>query len=358
MNKRTLQNPRQLEISSAADQAAEWLRILHDPHLSGSERERFLNWSRESPLHVKELLMAYATWRKLERADALRQIDLEELTARITPNVRPIGPHAALAVGGRRQRSRRTVFFAEAAAVVAAVAIAVYWLAFAGTYSTSAGEQLRVSLKDGSGIYLNSQSRVRVSFSAQVREVYLDQGQALFEVERDPERTFRVHAAGTVIQALGTQFDVRLLPDKVSVAVVEGSVQVSSLPQTPQTERAQPDLARLSAGEATTIGRSGRIARPVPIDVDTAMSWWQQQLVFERTPLSQVAAEFNRYNRLQLRIEGEAIARKRFNGVFGSRKPESFLGYLAQDESLEFERHEYEVVIRARPGARPAGTRE
>jgi transmembrane sensor len=349
MSKVSRHDQHRQEISHVAAQAADWIRIVKGPDFSDEERERFLKWVKESPLHVKELLMAYATYGKLNRMDAGRQIDIDALISQITSNVRPIGPHALRAVDADEPRAR-SVLIAKIAAAIVLVAIPFYIFMFHGKYSTDAGEQLRASLSDGSGVYLNSLSRVRVSFSDRARDVYLERGQALFEVENDPKRPFRVHAGNSVIQALGTQFDVRLLHDGIRVAVVEGAVQVSASREVDHSTNVPRGSApaKLSAGESTSINALGHIAQPVRVDVDAAVGWWQQQLVFERTPLAQVAEEFNRYNRLQLRIEGDAVARKRFNGVFGSRKPESFLAYLAKDDGLVFERRGDEVIIRER----------
>jgi ferric-dicitrate binding protein FerR (iron transport regulator) len=70
------------------------------------------------------------------------------------------------------------------------------------------------------------------------------------------------------------------------------------------------------------------------------------RLIFHGTPLQEIASEFNRYNSApRLRVEGNALKARRFDGSFNALRPESFLAYLAQEQGLSFERRGDEVVI-------------
>jgi len=345
---------RRQEVFHVAEQAAAWLHVLHSQELQPGERTRFFNWLKESPLHVKEFLRAYQWDRRLSRAGNLRHIDIDALVTQIPiSNVTPIGNHAILqpARAARRKPLRWAVGIA--AAVLLLVAVPTLIRHFTDTYETGIGEQRSVMLPDGSAMFLNAQSHAQIRFSSHSRDIYLQTGQALFDVKHDTSRPFRVHAAGAVVEALGTQFDVHLFADRLAVAVVEGAVQVtgSTEPTTPG-DNVSLAVERLSAGEATTVTGKGRIAPATPVDIQSATGWWQQQLTFDDAPLTQIAAEFNRYNRLQLVIGDAGAGAKRYNGLFGARKPESLLNYLAKkDDTLVFERHDNVVVIRSRTSA-------
>lgn len=78
------------------------------------------------------------------------------------------------------------------------------------SYVTAVGERSTITLGDGSQVSLNTDSRLRVSFTADRRQVTLLAGQALFEVAPDSVRPFEVAAAGHRVVALGTAFDVRV----------------------------------------------------------------------------------------------------------------------------------------------------
>jgi transmembrane sensor len=115
-----------------------------------------------------------------------------------------------------------------------------------------------LSLPDGSTVRLAPKSRL--SFAQKfgnLREVYLE-GEAYFEVKRNPEHPFLVYAAETVTQVVGTSFTVRAFAGKsnVNVMVREGKVAVSA------RKGLSNDLKNtvlLAANQQATFERNGEI---------------------------------------------------------------------------------------------------
>src|SRR5688572_27540103 len=89
------------EVMNIATQAADWLRIIQarDPQ----QEAAFLKWLKESPLHVRETLLAYRVDQQLRRMDPDRQIDIERLFAEVSTNVFPMDAR----VGTPAPRSHR-----------------------------------------------------------------------------------------------------------------------------------------------------------------------------------------------------------------------------------------------------------
>jgi transmembrane sensor len=54
------------------------------------------------------------------------------------------------------------------------------------------------------------------------------------------------------------------------------------------------------------------------------------KVIFEHTPLSEAANEFNRYNRVHIEIEGIGLQRREISGVFQTDNPQSFLAFLSR----------------------------
>jgi transmembrane sensor len=229
-----------------------------------------------------------------------------------------------------------------------AIGTAAYWAVWnrGATYSTRLGQQLVFELEDGSVVYLNTDSRMKVRFSEGARDIDLPSGQALFEVKHDRSRPFRVHTSASIVEAVGTQFDVRVLGAKTKVSVVEGVVRVLQ----PQIDNTTPSVAaptRLAAGDAAILDAHGNIERKEKVDVAAISAWKQQRLVFNEETLGWIADEFNRYNASpRLSVEGDALRSRRFNGVFNAHSPESLIEYLQQDPSIVFERKGSAIVIR------------
>ncbi len=91
----------------------------------------------------------------------------------------------------------------------------------------------KITLADGSVVHLNVNSTLSLKkgkFNAKVREVWLDEGEAFFEITRFPNRPFIVHTPGGLsTRVLGTSFNVQAYPElkKQVVSVKTGRVQVS-----------------------------------------------------------------------------------------------------------------------------------
>ncbi|MBL0740014.1 FecR family protein [Chryseolinea lacunae] len=88
---------------------------------------------------------------------------------------------------------------------------------------------ITIQLEDKSYVVLQPQSKLEypVHFEKGSREVYLE-GEAFFQVHKDPERPFLVHANEIVTRVLGTSFTVRSFAGEkdVKVQVKTGKVSV------------------------------------------------------------------------------------------------------------------------------------
>src|SRR5690606_27625801 len=127
---------------------------------------------------------------------------------------------------------------------------------FTNTYGSDLGERRQISLPDGSLLDLNTGSRVAVSLHRHRRIVTLEAGEVLFTVAADADRPFLVEAGHAHVRVTGTQFNVRRDPGQVTVAVTEGSVQVSS------GAWWRRDRTRLAAGQLVQAARDGGLGAP------------------------------------------------------------------------------------------------
>ncbi|MBB6612643.1 FecR domain-containing protein [Pontibacter sp. Tf4] len=93
------------------------------------------------------------------------------------------------------------------------------------------GQRSTIQLTDGSTIILNANSTLTYpkAFRGETREVKLE-GEAFFEIARNPQQPFIVRADKLTTTVLGTKFNIRFTPgkDKIEVALVEGSIKVGA----------------------------------------------------------------------------------------------------------------------------------
>ncbi len=85
------------------------------------------------------------------------------------------------------------------------------------TVQAPKGEKANITLADGSLVWINSGSSLTYNnaFNQKERKVFLE-GEAYFEVAKDPKRPFIVHTRDMDIEALGTAFNVRAYPRKTT----------------------------------------------------------------------------------------------------------------------------------------------
>lgn len=219
-------------------------------------------------------------------------------------------------------------------------------------YETRIGERSTVTLSDGSVVTINTNSRIEVGYTDDLREITLIRGQGFFDVAKDIDRPFVVVAGEKRVMALGTIFDVRFDDqNEVQVTLVEGKVQVDNAGE---SDGALREIRRSDAVDGPAIVAASielnpgerLIARadaaPEIIETDgiEETSWRRGQLVFRQRVLSEVVAEMNRYSAQQLVLDAdERVVALEVSGVFNNGGPPSaFVDALEAMHPLEARR--------------------
>ena len=342
-----------------AAQAADWVVALGES--DHQTREAFADWLRASPEHIREFLAVSAIWGTL--AGVSSQPSVQELVRLATsqsnvvemPGAGGSGPTRAAV----RARPGRRWLGRAAAAAIGAVALAaiVLNLPFGGDpnlHATVVGEQSSVPLPDGSVVTLNTRTSIRVDYSARFRDVHLVDGEALFDVADNDARPFRVFTELALIEAVGTQFSVRTYSGQVTITVVEGIVDVSSLSREPQA-RTDPDgrvqaapmpaPVRIRFDQQARVRSGASTAQVVDAAVEKAIAWREQRLIFDALPLEQVIEEFNRYHARPVIIAEQELKPLPISGVFRCDDRASFLQFLSRMELADSAEREDGIIV-------------
>lgn len=358
-------------------EAAEWFVNCRSGALDDVARRKFDAWLRQSPQHLSAYLELAALWDEAPALDAGRRWDTETLIAEaladhsnVVPLTRPSKP-----IGASSSSAPMRWLAASIAAMAIGLAALVWVYLFREpVYVTQIGEQRSIALSDGSTMELNSRSKVRVRYSEHERALELLEGQALFRVAKDAARPFVVTSDGTRVRAVGTQFDVNKKREGTVVTVVEGRVSVltdvpdarvdpiavdmsESMPRLPETAAAGSARAPehegilLAAGEQITVTDTATKQATRP-DVARAIAWTQRQLVFDGATLTEVAEEFNRYNRRQLVLRDPELYEFHISGVFASTDPGALLAFLRERAGVHVEETDHAIFLTKRRSER------
>lgn len=251
----------------------------------------------------------------------------------------------------RRPRERRTGLWAGLAAAVLLMVTGAgnWWLLHSPgpsigpsasvtprLFQTAVGERSTVTLDDGSVVTLNTNSKLRVAFTPHHRDVMLLAGQVLFHVAKDKNRPFIVTAGDQQVIAVGTEFEVRLEPKGLRVALLEGRVRIQRIvqarsaggPAATDIWQVEPGtIAILKPGEQFSAVAGGSLSVQAA-DVADLVSWREGRVRFDNTPLPEAIAEMNRYSRTPIVIADPQIADLRVSGAFRTGQSSSFVNSI------------------------------
>jgi transmembrane sensor len=311
-----------------ADQAARWA-ALRDLGLTPAQQEEFELWLKADKRHLGAYAQAEGALIRVERAHGWARS----------------GMSSTLAPASSNWTRRRMVLSGGAAASLAAAVFlgAAAWKStHEESFATGKGEVREILLSDGSVVKLNTNSRVTVRYTKELREVRLVEGEALFDVAKNKARPFVVRAKDTLVRAIGTSFTVSVLPQRpVRVLVKEGVVEVKH------------DDGAVTAVPVRVTANSQAIApRGMPITampmaqamVARSLAWEFGRLAFDDEPLQDAANEYARYSDIQIVVD-PSVAKMTITGSYVSNDPVGFARSVASAFDLQVEVNGREVKI-------------
>lgn len=298
------------------ERALAYLQRRETPAWTDADQAELDTWIDASTAHRVTWLRMQQGWQRVDRLASLRSPQLRQ----------PV--RAAWRFGTRRQ-------VALAASLCLAVLGGLLLVQqgigpFDQRYRTDVGGHQTVPLKDGSRVELNTDTRLRAAVTEQAREVWLEQGEAYFDIAKDPHKPFIVHAGERRIVVLGTRFSVRRDGPRVEVAVAEGKVRV----ETPRAAKPIPPAIATGGDVVIAEAESVLVAAASPQRVDSELAWRHGLLVFDKATLADAAREFNRYNRKQIVVVDTLAGDTRISGSFDAANVEAFSRLLERAYGL------------------------
>ena len=159
------------------------------------------------------------------------------------------------------------------------------------TMSTPKGRQYKLTLPDGSEVWLNAASSIRypIAFTGRERKVEL-QGEAYFEVKKNARQPFVVDARNTAqIEGLGTSFTVSAYATAtdLTTTLIDGSIKVN--------------------GTMVKPGQQARITDKLHLinnaDTEKVMAWQRGFFNFEGASLEEVMRQLERWYDIEVEYQ-------------------------------------------------------
>jgi transmembrane sensor len=329
--------------ATVAAQAERWFARMRSDRVEPVDEFRFRNWLAEDPAHEREYRLLETFWDELTaygRADEVRAMSHVALVQTCAVEEVPAAPAYT--------RARRVRRWSAAAAVAVLIGglFAANPTIYTATYETGIGGRNSHHLLEGTRITLNTDTALRVQYDLRSRRVWLENGQAHFQVTRSRFWPFEVDAGTSVVRALGTTFDVYRRGDETQVTLLEGRLRVEKarvnkkgsgpLKLTHEVNEKGSDPFLLTSMQRAAVLEPGQQVVISPrglsdvhlANVPETTAWLYGRLVFDGERLADAVAEVNRYSPVQLTIENPDLADVRISGVFRAGGAETFVDAL------------------------------
>ena len=213
------------------------------------------------------------------------------------------------------------------------------------TLTVPYGKRSKITLSEGTTIWLNSGSKLvyPAVFAENKREVYLD-GEAIFEVSRNPEKPFIVKSQQYDIEVIGTIFNLNAYSeDKNSSTVLkEGSIKL-----TRKTKAYLPAENKIvSPGEMITFNRNEEKFQVRQVDPSDYLSWHHGYYIFRSETLGNILTRISRYYSIEIDLKDKQLAGVTFSGRLDLKSsPEEVLNTIKKTTPFNFKEEEQRITI-------------
>jgi len=173
------------------------------------------------------------------------------------------------------------------------------------------GMDYHIKLSDGTLVFLNSATSLKFpfNFTGNTREITVD-GEAYLQVAKDPNRPFILHTRNGSVHVLGTTFNVNTYDSgTVRVSLVDGAVSFESADK----------KTILRPGQAITyVETEGATVSALN---ENELLWIRGRYKLDNTPMKEITKVLPRWYGVQVVIDNQEIAEKRFTGTILKSEP-------------------------------------
>ncbi len=337
-----------------------------EKNISKQDEEYLLKWINSNPGSLKELNELRILWNLAEISGKIDKKRTENEWDRFVYGIEK----------GKSNRLEPKMGFMYWLPRVAAIFLLGAFISAAITYtifntgtnnlvyqeiSTPAGANSKVTLPDGSFVWLNAESNLRYSnqFGKKNREIYLT-GEAFFEVAKNKSKVFIVQASDLSIKAYGTSFNVKSYPEEntVEATLIEGSIGVKRTGLKNKSDEIvlepnQRVVYYKPSNKTLKVQTKETESEPIPVSTEpnkkhlTYMiskgidpipftSWKEGTLLISSENLANLAIKLERKYDVKIRFENEALKKIKFSGSLENETVEQVIEAIGVAANIDY----------------------
>ena len=311
----------------------DWARIA--AILSGEKEESsddIGNLGKDDVLKIEK------QWRNLREMSNEKEINVDKAWDNTFSRIKENGLLNEPATVMRRIRMKTYLRIAAMALIVIGLGSGILYLGSSGFFSkkvliTSNTNQrnVKVSLPDGSTVYLNRSSELSYNrnFGRDQRNIRL-KGEAFFEITHDASRPFLIDAGQATVKVLGTTFNVITNNDKneVEVFVKTGRVMVS--------DNSGSHTLVLDPGD---IGKVNSKSESKMINEDpNYISWNTDLLIYKRQPLEKVFSDLKKVYNINIIADDPGILDRMLTATYDKEPQDTIIQLICSTFTLSYKK--------------------
>lgn len=205
-------------------------------------------------------------------------------------------------------------------------------------YENSSAKILKISLPDGSMVWLQPKTQLSYNQSDRVyRQVNL-RGEAFFEVKRDEARPFLIYSGKMTTKVLGTSFNVKAYPEteKFEVSVVTGKVSVMNESEREVFVTPKQQVVLENKSDILTINE---------LPKDKTFYWELSSLTFDNTSMEEVVDNIEHNFNVKIYLNPN-LKNCRLSGNFNQEHLSSILEIICESIDAEYVMNGQEIYLR------------
>ncbi len=206
------------------------------------------------------------------------------------------------------------------------------------TMATPKGGQYRLTLADGTRVWLNASSSITypTAFTGDQRKVSVT-GELYFEVAPDPQKPFTVESEGQTIEVLGTRFNINAYDDEPAIksTLLEGSIKLNAAGRS----------AVLQPGQQSTVDWQQPTAiRITKADTSLATAWKNGFFDFNEANLPDVMRQLARWYDMEI-VYPQGIPPVQLGGEIQKTLPLSEMLDALGAVEIKFEIQDKQLIV-------------
>jgi len=198
------------------------------------------------------------------------------------------------------------------------------------------GERAQILLADGSTVWLNADSKLSYpdKFSETRREVYLE-GEAFFDVTKNPSAPFIIHLEDGDVKVVGTSFNVKAFKheNRIETSVMTGKVAFVAKQKNVDDSR---DSVLLTPNEKAVYYKESQKLVQLTTDSNEDKAWIDGTMIFRSTSFLEISQVLERQFGKKIVFDNDGLKACMLTGMFANNTLDEVLELLSKTKDYTY----------------------